>query len=189
MRLTELYALTVVGLRRWPNPKTGKPEHSNQRLVVTKDPIKDLVKQKRPSKGKKLFRDRWNPVADAVMAAESMEVQDASGGDRVIRYHPDQIDAQDVVDFVVMAAVDSALSDVLQRERKHNKIFTDEEDPKFHHDVDNYEESAEGFINTVRDKLIDVTSRKLRAEIERAYPELHDVKLRKTRENRLKELK
>lgn len=188
MKLNELYALTVVGLRRWPNPKTGKPEHSNQRLVVTKDPIKDL-KPKRPTKGKKLFRDRWNPVADAAMAAESVGWSNDSSEQRVIRYHPDKIDPSDVVDVIVQAAVDSALSDAKQREKKHQKIFTDDDDPRFEHNVDTYEESAESFINAVKDRLIDVTSKKLRTAIEQTYPDLPDVKIKRSREDRTKELK
>ena len=213
MKLFELYALTITGLRRWPNPKTGA-EHSSQEVIVTKDPIKHPIVPSRPKKPvpffqgglgpkkkkAKTFRSKWNPYVDAAWgagqtapttspAAVSEGVQQASNGDIVARINPISTDPHDIAEIVAELVTYMAESYVLEKEKQHNKIYIDDDDPKFEHNSDVYFETAEELLDNVKERLDDITSTRLRDIVEMIYDKLPDVVKKNERRKRQEELK
>lgn len=178
MKLNELYAFTVVGLRRWPDPKRGE-QHSAQELIVTKDPIKHPIKPRRPKKGLplagKAIGAKWSPVVHSAVV-ESIKVElDAS-----------RVDAGDVADLVMDIAVQAAEVSMKHKQRKHEKIFRDEDDEPFKHTVEAYAEDAEEFIASVIEQLQDKMYRELPEKVKVHYSLPTEVEY--TREKRQREV-
>lgn len=174
MKLNELYAFTVVGLRKWPDGK-GRQQHSAQELIVTKDPIKHPIRPMRPKKRKPMFAGvpdfastpkdskaigaKWSPMVSPAVA-ESIKAE----------YDAGRIDAYDVANLVMDIAVKAAKESMKHKQRKHERVY--DEDEPFKHTAEAYVDDAEEFVQSVIGRLNDTAWSSLKEKVKEEYPEL-----------------
>lgn len=191
--INELYALTVVGLRKWPDPKKGE-QHSAQELIVTKDPINHPIKPLRPKKRKPLFGGdakgapdfastpkgskgigaKWSPMVSPAVA-ESIKAE----------FDERKVDAYDVAQLVVDVAVKAAHESMNHKEFHHSRTYGDEE--PFARTVEAYAEDAEEFIAAVINRLHNLPIDAVEEKVKAAYKKLL-TNAEHERERRRKEL-
>jgi ssDNA-binding Zn-finger/Zn-ribbon topoisomerase 1 len=85
MKLLEVYPLTIVGLRAWPNPTKGIA-HSGIEQVDVKGP-NDKIKLKQRKKGKPLFNklgeqldEQWTKEDDSSYTTEMSDLSNSGEG-------------------------------------------------------------------------------------------------------------
>lgn len=93
------------------------------------------------------------------------------GGTISADFDPGRIDSHDVTDLILDMAVQAAAEGVKEEEKKYEKM-REEEDPPFQHTESNYLESADLFIQDIRDKIMDITNKDLMRKINEVYGHL-----------------